>query len=308
MRHRVPLPDTLGLAFRVADATALGIGVERCRAPDLARPFHGVRAVRKPTTFAETIRCYAPRMLPSHRCVGWTALRLWHLPTPGQWTPKEPIEIAVPRDAAPPRGPRVRGRRLDAARALTWKLGGILTVDPIATLFTTADRLTVDQAVTVIDALITTADNYPNLRSGRPPITVSEIEERLAQWRSFPGSKTIRAALPLARERVESPKETETRLLIVRAGLPEPVVQHEEWDGRRFIARVDLAYPDLKIAIEYEGDGHRRDPEQWRRDIQRQRDLEDRGWIIIRLTQRDLQAGGEAVLTRIRRAIASRQR
>lgn len=74
-------------------------------------------------------------------------------------------------------------------------------------------------------------------------------------------------------------------------------------DLERLVARVDLAYPELKIAIEYEGDGHRTDKRQWRRDIQRQRDLEDRGWTVIRLTELDL-ARPESVVARISRAIA----
>lgn len=121
------------------------------------------------------------------------------------------------------------------------------------------------------------------------------------------GKRTIRAALERAREGVESPKETETRLLIVNAGLPEPVVQFELRDDNRVVARMDLAYPELQIGIEYEGDGHRTDRAQWRRDIQRQRDLEDRGWIVVRLTQHDLGAGAASFLARLRRAIASRQ-
>ena len=75
-----------------------------------------------------------------------------------------------------------------------------------------------------------------------------------------------------------------SRLMIVAAGIPEPVVQWEIRSDGRFIARVDLAYPELKIAIEYEGDGHRTERAQWRIDIRRQRDLEDEGWIVIRLT------------------------
>src|SRR5690606_13954526 len=90
------------------------------------------------------------------------------------------------------------------------------------------------------------------------------------------------------------------------AGFHEPVVQWEVWDGRHFVARVDLAYPELRSAIEYEGDGHRTDKEQWRKDIQRQRELEDRGWIVIRLTQADLDDDGGALIARLRRAIASR--
>ncbi|MFD5215412.1 endonuclease domain-containing protein [Microbacterium sp. NPDC058345] len=181
-------------------------------------------------------------------------------------------------------------------------------MDPVAALFTSALDVTIEEAVVMIDALLTSADDYPGLIPGRPVYTIEDIEAKLGHWRTFPGHRTIRAALPLAREGVESPKETETRRLIVRAGLPEPVVQHEVCDGARLVARADLAYPELKIAIEYEGDGHRTDKAQWRRDIRRQRDLEDRGWIVIRLTQHDLEEGAEALLSRIRRAIASRIR
>ncbi len=157
----------------------------------------------------------------------------------------------------------------------------------------------------MLDALLTDADNYPDLVENRPSQTRGDIESRLRSWGRFRGSATIREALGRAREKVESPKETETRLMIVDHGLPEPVVQHEEYDGSRLVARVDLAYPQWRIAIEYEGDGHRVDQEQWRRDIRRQRDLEDRGWIVIRLTQADLRFPGD-FLARIRGAIASR--
>ena len=135
--------------------------------------------------------------------------------------------------------------------------------------------------------------------------TRMEISRRLGEWGRFPGSGTIRAALPQARELVESPKETETRLLLVAGGLPEPTVQHEVWTDGRLLGRTDLAYPQWKIAIEYEGDGHRTDKEQWRKDIQRQRHLEGEGWIVIRLTQADLEAE-DLLVTSIHRAIASR--
>ncbi|MBM7465584.1 endonuclease domain-containing protein [Microbacterium esteraromaticum] len=127
----------------------------------------------------------------------------------------------------------------------------------------------------------------------------------MAEWGPFRGCVAVRDALPLARAGVESPKESETRLLLLAAGLPEPWVQYRELDGGRLVARIDLAYPEWKVAIEYEGDGHRADREQWRRDIQRQRELEGRGWIVIRLTQADLGHPG-AVVDRIRHAIASR--
>ncbi len=300
------MPRTLGETFTIREAEASGVGRSRRNSPDLHRPFHGVRAVEAPKTFTEFVACCHRRMKHGHRYGGRTGMRLWGLPHPEIWTMKEPLEVMVPPDTAPPRTGGVKGRRLAEDRAETTILKGVPVVDPVAAFFTCAHELTTAQAVTVIDALITTASDYPDLGPRRPMTTRQLIFDRLAHWGRFPGCATVREALPLARERVESPKETETRLLIVAAGLPEPEVQCGVFDRGRFIARVDLAYPRLKIAIEYEGDGHRTDKGQWRRDIQRQRELEALGWIVIRLTEDDLRNAGASLLTHLRRAIATR--
>jgi len=188
---------------------------------------------------------------------------------------------------------------------MTWTIGTVAVIDPIAAAFSCASELTVAQMVVLLDAVVTAADNYPGLLPGRPTATREQVEMRLRDWGGFRGCATVRAALPLVRVGVESPKETETRLSIIAAGLPEPTVQHPAFAGGRFIARIDLAYPEWKIAIEYEGDGHRTEREQWRRDIRRQRDLEDAGWIVIRLTQADLRHP-DAWIARLHRAIAAR--
>lgn len=306
MRPRARLPGALGETFTIREAGASGVGRSRRNSPDLHRPFHGVRAASAPTTFAEFVACYHCRMKQAHRYGGRTGMRLWGLPHPDIWTPKEPLEVMVPPDAAPPRITGVKGRRLSEDRADTTILKGVPVVDPVAAFFTCAHELTITQAVMVIDALITTASDYPDLGPRRPMTTRELIFNRLAQWGRFPGCAIVREALPLARERVESPKETETRLLIVAAGFPEPEIQHEVLDRGRFVARTDLAYPKLKIAVEYEGDGHRTDKRQWRRDIQRQRELEALGWIVIRLTEADLKNAGASLLAHLRRAIAAR--
>ncbi len=307
MRQRVPLPRRLGDKLSVRSAEAAGVRPGRYSTPDLHRPFRGVRSLDAPETFDDFVRCYEPRLKPGHRFGGVTAVRDWGLPYPSEWKPSEPIDIIVPPSSAAPKTAGVKGRRLREDRAETRILKGRPVVDPVAALFTCAAALTVAQAVVILDALLTTASNYPDLGPGRPLASREEITRRLDQWWRFPGSSTIRAALPQARELVESPKETETRLLPIENGLPEPVVQCEVWAGSQLLGRTDLAYPVWKIAIEYEGDGHRTDKEQWRKDIQRQRYLEDEGWIVLRLTQADLDAK-ELLLASIHRAIAARQR
>ena len=306
MHHRTPLPATLGDRFTVREAAAAGVLRGRAAARDLARPFHGVRARTRPETPLQKVLCVVPRLRADQLVAGRTALRVWGYPCPGAWALEDDVVVAVPTDAVRPRTHGIRGVRLAPGRARRWLVGGIPVVDPLAALFMDAVSMTQMQIVVLLDAMLTVSPHYPGLPDNRPAHTRDEIAARLAQWGRFPGCRRVHEALSSARERVESPKETETRLLIVGAGLPEPEVQYEVRDGHQLVARTDLAYPRRKIAIEYEGDGHRTSREQWRRDIQRQRDLEDRGWIVIRVTELDLRAGGEAFLRRLRRALADR--
>jgi hypothetical protein len=56
----------------------------------------------------------------------------------------------------------------------------------------------------------------------------------------------------------------------------------------RFIARPDIRFRDYPVVVEYEGDGHRTDKQQWRRDVGRLSDLADAGLDVIRATGEDL--------------------
>lgn len=305
MRARTPIPRSLGVHFAVHRADAAAVPRSRRDADDLHRPFHGIRSLTPPVTFDDHVDCYRTRLRPGQRYGGRTALRIWGFPAPWRWTPREMLEVLAASGQNPPRTAGVRGRRLAGGRADTWMVRGVPVIDPVAAVFSVAAHISVDEATILLDALITDADNYPGLMP-KPAVSVADVRARIEQWGRFRGVKTIRAALLRARDHVEPPKETETRLLLVRHGLPEPVVQHEMLlAGRR--ARIDLAYPELRIAVEYEGDGHRVDKAQWRRDIQRHRLLADAGWTVIRVTQLDLDEPAD-LLERIRRAIARARR
>jgi len=308
MRHRVSLPHHLGPVFHIAEAEAAGVGRGRANARDLHRPFRGVRAVDAPSTFLATARCYTSRMRDGHRFCEMTAARIWGLPLPWFWTPDEPLCVAVPTDASPPRGRGIRGRRATTDRGETLIVGGLSTMDPVSTVFLLAARLDVPTLVVLLDALVTPSRRYPGLRLPTPFISVSGIQERLDAFGSFRGVQKIRRALELTRPGVDSPKESLTRVVILSAGMPEPEIQYAITEAHGTVATVDLAYPELRIAIEYEGDGHRTDREQWRTDIQRQRRLEELGWIIIRVTELDLGAGRAEFLALLARTMRARHR
>ena len=91
----------------------------------------------------------------------------------------------------------------------------------------------------------------------------------------------IRAAA-LVREHVDSPMESRLRLLLVLAGLPEPVVNHCDYDDTgRLLRRYDLSFPQQRLAIEFDGRQHAESSRQWERDVERREELDDEGWRIV---------------------------
>jgi very-short-patch-repair endonuclease len=67
--------------------------------------------------------------------------------------------------------------------------------------------------------------------------------------------------------------------VLVRAGLPSPVAQFRVFDEEGFVARVDFAYPELRIAIEYDGLGHG-ERRAFLSDRRRLNRLVAAGWIV----------------------------
>lgn len=159
MRHRISLPRRLGDKFSVRSAEAAGIRPDRYSAPDLHRPFRGVRSLKRPKTFQEFVDCYALRLGPGHRFGGITAARDWGLPVPTKWHTSEALVVIVPSSTAPPKTTGVNGRRLREDRAETRILKGHPVVDPVAALFTCAATLSVVEATVIIDALLTRSLN-----------------------------------------------------------------------------------------------------------------------------------------------------
>jgi hypothetical protein len=110
------------------------------------------------------------------------------------------------------------------------------------------------------------------------------------------GVVAAREALALVRPRVESPRETRLRLMLVLAGLPEPQINVDVRQGRRFVARPDLLYPaPFKVVVEYEGRQHADDSRQWNRDIDRYDDLAAAGWRVYRVTAERMREPREVV-------------
>lgn len=90
--------------------------------------------------------------------------------------------------------------------------------------------------------------------------------------------------------------------ILDEAGPPGLVAQHPvEVHGHRY--RLDLAYPDCMVAVEYDGEAFHSRPEQVQADRVRQARLERAGWRVIRITRHDLySATSGSIVRRVRDA------
>lgn len=93
-------------------------------------------------------------------------------------------------------------------------------------------------------------------------------------------------------------------MLLVQAGFSRPQTQIPVRDeyGQEF-AYLDMGWPDLKVAVEYDGEQHRTDQGQYRWDSRRREMLERLGWIVIRVLAGDKSA---EIISRVRSALGRR--
>ncbi|WP_159606317.1 endonuclease domain-containing protein [Agromyces humi] len=288
MRRQRDLPArlTAAEAFTWAEASRAGVGARRLIAAEVDRPFRGIYlpAVDGRDQVA-LARAYARRMPPTQFFSHSTAAAILGVPLPSSIAGSARIHVSVRLGAQPPRARGVVGHTLAPDRIDVTSLGGLALTSAETTFALLGGMLELDDVIVAGDYLVT--GEAP--RGGAPaPTTMQALRDSVARHGRGRGVRTLRAALDEIRFGSLSPRETLTRLLIVRSGLPEPELNHPVFDDMgTLLALVDLAYPKRRVGIEYEGDGHR-EKRRFRADILRRERLEDLGWTIVRLTSDDI--------------------
>lgn len=186
-------------------------------------------------------------------------------------------------------------------KLLPWEtvtIDGITVTSPARTGFdigrNTRERL---KAVQRIDALM----NVTGLKT-------CDIEAVAAAHPWARGLRHLRRILQLVDGGAESPQETAARLALVDAGLPKPTTQFVVRDDRgRFIGRVDMAYEDVKVAIEYDGEQHWTDPANRDRDIEKGVAFVEAKWHVIRVSKDLLWKRRAAYISRVETALVTRR-
>lgn len=238
--------------------------------------------------FDHRLRCRGVALLlPSGFAIGGYSAAAWYgAPFAG---PSDPVTVIGPADSdwKGPRGVRVHRSQLPLA--VLNDADDVPITSALRTAWDSAALEATGTAVAVLDAMV---------RAGS--VSLPEMDALVSTSARTWGVGRVRRAVGLIDPRAESPPESRVRVALVLAGLA-PVPQHEVWEDGQRLGRVDLAFPEARIAIEYEGAYHFED-DQIVRDDARYAALREAGWTVIRLSAADLR-DLQAVVARVRIAL-----
>jgi hypothetical protein len=285
-----------------------GLSRSRLSEADLVVPFRGVRTpATAPPDTRRLVEAFALRRPGDHLVSHTTALLLWGAPLPRSIERQDRIHVSS-LDGVTPRANRTIGHTLDANLTVVDRLGDLPLTSPATSWVLSAPLLSLDDLIAAGDFLITGTEPF----DGRQPLTsLGELCATVERHAGARGIRRAREALECVRYGPLSRRESFSRLMMVRSGLPEPkpnytvLAQNGLW-----VWMVDLAHPEFRVATEYESLLHL-DPEKFRRDIRKQQDLESIGWATHRLTSDDvdprlLTPASRAAVARIRATLIQR--
>jgi very-short-patch-repair endonuclease len=207
--------------------------------------------------------------------------------------PCDPIEMTAPKSAGVSGRSGIAVRRSHLGRDVV-TVRGLRAISVPRMLADLAGRLSLTEAVVVADAAL-----HKRL------LTLDTLSTWVASNPRLHGIRALRRVLTLAEPAAESPMESRLRMLLVLGGLPRPKAQvpiHDE--AGRFVGRPDLYYDSHRLAIEYDGDLHRRTLVE---DNRRQNRLINADIRLLRFTASDVLSNPGSVLTQVGRALVPAQ-
>lgn len=212
------------------------------------------------------------------------------------------IHITRPAGSAQMRRSGVIAHRSQLQEDEVTVVDGIRVTTRERTWLDLAEMLSVDELVVIADHLIRIPRPQFEGRT-EPYATRDELARMIERHKGKRGVCKARAALDLSRVGADSPPETELRLAIFRAGLPEPLVNEpitDSWGNSGHCP--DLSFRKYRIAVEYEGEVHA-EPEKVESDILREERVLAAGWTQVRISKRHMKNGAREAVGKVRSAL-----
>lgn len=233
-----------------------------------------------------------------------SAFLLWEFPGFLPGTHESVLHISRPDSAAIMRRPGVKGHRGQFFPDEITTLHGLLVTTRVRTWLDCSRKMTIDEITVVADHLLRIP--RPELEGRSEPFATFEVlEEMLDRHKGTPGIRKARLALEQAKIGSDSAPETRLRLALEYAGLPEPQLNVLIELCTGVVRQPDMSYPEQKVAVEYDGEGHS-EAAQIVRDIAREEDFARAGWLVIRISKRHMENEAKAAVVKVRQALRSR--
>ena len=268
--------------FTRADAIRAGLDLKLLRGSLFRRVFRGVY-VRAEVPDSPLVRVEAALAVVDKTAFAShaSAARVYDVPIPTQ--PDEHVSVLDPDQRRSRAGVRcsvnprpdlriVHGVRVSAPAQLFVELASILNL---------------------VD-LVVVGDNL--VRTGR--VTSDQLVDYCTST-ELPAAAAARRAARYVRPRVDSPMETRLRMLLVLAGLPEPMVNITVADlNGQPLRRYDLCWPEVKVIVEYDGRPHIEREDTWESDLDRREAIDDDEWRILVVVANGSRAESARVVRR----------
>ncbi len=252
----------------------------RLRTDEWRRVRPGVFAVAgAPETFEQRVLgavfAVGPGAVASHMC----AAALHNFPD----STRHALEVSVP----PGRNPKIRGLKTHRPGILPEHdvriVGCIPTTSYARTLVDCTGRMSLGQIARALDAGLV-----------RHQVTLWSVERSLSVLGQAPDRHPSKLWTLLGERGVEadlgeSRPEMRVFRVLSASELPAPIQQHPvRFGADKF--RLDLAYPRVRLAIEYDGWDTHKTRTAFDADRRRDRILQMNGWVVLRLTSQTSDA------------------
>jgi very-short-patch-repair endonuclease len=134
-------------------------------------------------------------------------------------------------------------------------------------------------------------------------LVAGDCERRLRTQPCRPGNRQLRRLLASI-DGAAADSERILHRLLRKAGIRGWIPNHDVWSSGDLVAVIDVAFPQLRLAIEVDGMAYHVDVDRFRRDRRRQNSLVALGWTVLRFTWFDLTQRPGYVVATIRRLLA----
>lgn len=129
--------------------------------------------------------------------------------------------------------------------------------------------------------------------------TVADLQGAVEMQRGRRAIAGVRTLLPLVDPRAESPMESEARLVMHDHGLPAPELQYLIRGRHGECWRVDFAWPEARVAAEYDSIEWHAGRAEMLRDRVRFAGLQNVGWTVVPIVVDDVRRNPARMCERI---------